>query len=119
MKDPRLLLLDEATSALDAESEFQVQKALEELMKNRTTVVIAHRLATVIKADNIAVLDHGQLVATGTHRELLTSSPLYARWASLQFDNATAIADVMRESALEIDDKNIEKTTTVIEGATH
>jgi ATP-binding cassette subfamily B protein len=88
LKDPALLLLDEATSALDAESEFQVQQALEVLMRGRTTVVIAHRLATVIKADNIAVLDHGRLVAAGRHRELLHSSPLYARWASLQFDNA-------------------------------
>jgi ATP-binding cassette subfamily B protein len=100
LKNPRLLLLDEATSALDAESEFQVQQALEELMKNRTTVVIAHRLATVIKADNIVVLDQGKLVATGTHRELLDSSPLYARWASLQFDHANLIADAMRETHL-------------------
>lgn len=86
LKDPALLLLDEATSALDAESEFQVQRALERLMEGRTTLVIAHRLATVIKADNIAVLEHGRLVAAGRHRELLVSSPLYARWASLQFD---------------------------------
>lgn len=115
LKDPRLLLLDEATSALDAESEFQVQKALEELMKNRTTVVIAHRLATVIKADNIAVLDHGQLVATGTHRELLSSSPLYARWASLQFDNANSVASAMSESPVE---SSVSRHATVIEGAT-
>jgi ATP-binding cassette, subfamily B, bacterial len=92
LKDPALLLLDEATSALDAESEFQVQKALERLMQGRTTVVIAHRLATVVQADNIAVLDHGRLVASGRHRELLGTSPLYARWASLQFDN-TAIEE--------------------------
>jgi ATP-binding cassette subfamily B protein len=85
--------LDEATSALDAESEFQVQKALERLMEGRTTLVIAHRLATVIKADSIAVLDHGRLVAMGRHRELLDASPLYARWASLQFDNATVEAN--------------------------
>jgi len=81
------LLLDEATSALDAESEFQVQQALDILMRGRTSLVIAHRLATVIKADNIVVLDHGRLVAQGQHRELLLSSPLYARWASLQFDS--------------------------------
>ncbi len=87
LKDPALLLLDEATSALDAESEFQVQKALERLMQGRTTLIIAHRLATVMKADSIAVLDHGHLVAQGRHRELQTASPLYARWASLQFDN--------------------------------
>jgi len=87
LKDPELLLLDEATSALDAESEFQVQQALDILMRGRTSLVIAHRLATVIKADNIVVLDHGRLVAQGQHRELLLSSPLYARWASLQFDS--------------------------------
>ena len=86
LRDPALLLLDEATSALDAESEHQVQKALERLMAGRTTLVIAHRLATVINVDNIAVLDHGRLVATGRHEQLLTSSSLYARWASLQFD---------------------------------
>ena len=88
LNDPRLLLLDEATSALDAESEYKVQQALEHLMKDRTTIVIAHRLATVINVDRIAVLDHGRLVAVGTHRQLLKSSPLYARWASLQFGDA-------------------------------
>lgn len=85
LKDPKLLLLDEATSALDAESEFQVQQALEQLMKGRSSIVIAHRLATVMNADTIVVLDQGRLVATGTHQQLLTSSPLYARWAQLQF----------------------------------
>lgn len=94
LRDPALLLLDEATSALDAESEFQVQQALERLMQGRTTLVIAHRLATVIKADNIAVLDHGRLVASGRHRDLLATSPLYARWASLQFDNAPDDSDI-------------------------
>jgi ATP-binding cassette subfamily B protein len=85
LKDPALLLLDEATSALDAESEFQVQQALDRLMQGRTSLVIAHRLATVIKADSIAVLEHGRLVAMGRHEELLGVSPLYARWAGLQF----------------------------------
>ncbi len=89
LKDPALLLLDEATSALDAESEFQVQQALDRLMQGRTSLVIAHRLATVIKADSIAVLDHGKLVAMGQHQELLNASSLYARWAQLQFNNAT------------------------------
>tara|TARA_R110001599_G_scaffold8651_28_gene42401 strand:- start:23749 stop:25497 length:1749 start_codon:yes stop_codon:yes gene_type:complete len=85
LANPRVLLLDEATSALDSESEHQVQLALEELMRNRTTVIIAHRLSTVRHADRIAVLDKGQLVATGTHDSLLNDSPLYARLASLQF----------------------------------
>lgn len=85
LANPRVLLLDEATSALDSESEHQVQRALEELMRNRTTVIIAHRLSTIRHADRIAVLDKGQLVATGTHESLLRDSPLYARLASLQF----------------------------------
>ncbi|TNF36236.1 MAG: ATP-binding cassette domain-containing protein [Gammaproteobacteria bacterium] len=90
--DPELLLLDEATSALDAESEFVVQQALEELMKGRTSLVIAHRLATVVDVERIVVLDHGRIVATGTHRELLSRSPLYARWAELQFGEAALAA---------------------------
>jgi ATP-binding cassette, subfamily B, bacterial len=85
LNDPDILLLDEATSALDTESEYQVQLALTELMRSRTTVIIAHRLSTILHADKIAVLEGGQLVATGTHETLLTSSPLYARLASLQF----------------------------------
>lgn len=85
LKNPRILLLDEATSALDAESEYQVQLALEHLMKGRTTVIIAHRLATILHADTIAVMDGGKLVAQGSHSELLTSNPLYARLAQLQF----------------------------------
>ena len=85
LNDPKILLLDEATSALDTESEYQVQLALQELMKNRTTVIIAHRLSTILHADNIAVLDEGQLIATGTHDQLLVECELYARLASLQF----------------------------------
>ena len=80
-----MLLLDEATSALDAESERMVQKALYDLMRNRTSIVIAHRLSTVIDADQIAVLDQGRLVALGTHRELMDSSELYSQLARLQF----------------------------------
>lgn len=85
LKDPRLLLLDEATSALDAESEYKVHQALDHLMQDRTTLVIAHRLATVMNVDRIVVLDQGKLVAEGSHRELICDSPLYARWANLQF----------------------------------
>lgn len=89
LKDPKILLLDEATSALDAESEYHVQQALETLMQNRTTLIIAHRLATILHADQIAVLDQGQLVAQGKHTELLASSALYKRLADLQFQEPT------------------------------
>jgi ATP-binding cassette subfamily B protein len=85
LKNSPLLLLDEATSALDAESERMVQAALESAMKNRTTLVIAHRLATVQQADRILVLDHGKLVEQGTHTELVNRGGVYARLAALQF----------------------------------
>lgn len=85
LRDPKILLLDEATSALDAQSEHYVQQALDELMKDRTTFIIAHRLATVRHVNRIAVFDHGELVDFGSHDELLASSELYRRLAELQF----------------------------------
>ena len=88
LRDPSILLLDEATSALDAESERAVQQALDKLMQDRTTLIIAHRLATVLKADRIIVMDQGGVVASGSHTELMEQGGLYARLARLQFDTS-------------------------------
>ncbi len=92
LKDPEILLLDEATSALDAESEHHVQAALTELMKTRTTLIIAHRLSTVMHADRIVVMDQGKVVASGNHATLLQQSPLYQRLCELQFNQPTQSA---------------------------
>jgi len=88
LKDPPILLLDEATSALDAESERLVQQSLEKLMHKRTTIIIAHRLATVLKAKRIVVIDDGKIRAIGSHAELMKKDPLYAHLAELQFRSA-------------------------------
>ncbi len=90
LRNPAILLLDEATSALDAESELAVQQALDRLMKGRTTLVIAHRLATVQKADRIVVVDHGRVVDVGRHADLVRRDGLYARLAELQFNLSAA-----------------------------
>ena len=101
LKNPAVLLLDEATSSLDAESEKVVQEALDHLMQGRTTLIIAHRLATVLKADRLVVMDRGRIVETGTHHELLEHNGLYARLAALQFDQAQALSADARPDAAE------------------
>lgn len=88
MKDAPILILDEATSALDTESERYIQQALEEVMKNRTTFVIAHRLSTVEKADRILVIDKGQIVEEGDHQTLLAKNGAYAQLHQLQFQDS-------------------------------
>jgi ATP-binding cassette subfamily B protein len=85
LRNAPILLLDEATSALDSESETLVQRALDKVMEGRTTLVIAHRLATVISADRILVFDHGRLVEEGTHQSLIGKGGIYKRLAELQF----------------------------------
>lgn len=90
VRDPKILLLDEATSALDSENEQLVQRALDIVMSGRTTLVIAHRLSTVLKADKIVVVNDGKIDAVGTHHELMVSSELYQRLADLQFNNGLA-----------------------------
>lgn len=94
LKNPPILLLDEATSSLDAESERLIQSAMQRLKVGRTTLIIAHRLATVQQADRIVVMDEGKITAVGKHRELMKESPLYARLAKLQFEAAALATDI-------------------------
>jgi subfamily B ATP-binding cassette protein MsbA len=98
LKDPSILLLDEATSSLDNESEGLVQDALDRLMQNRTTVIVAHRLSTIKVADRIAVLDAGRIVELGTHDELMRRNGMYARLYSMQFRDPDAELSTMREA---------------------
>jgi ATP-binding cassette, subfamily B, bacterial len=93
LKNSPVLLLDEATSALDTESERLVQQALSQLMQNRTTLIIAHRLSTVVKADRIVVMDHGRIIAIGKHDDLLKNCTLYARLAGLQFSETALLSN--------------------------
>ena len=99
LRNPAVLLLDEATSALDAESERTVQQALDDLMAGRTTLVIAHRLATVLKADRLLVMDQGRVVESGRHGDLIRRNGLYARLAALQFDDAAQLEAANRSVA--------------------
>jgi ATP-binding cassette subfamily B protein len=101
LQEAPVLLLDEATSALDSENEVMVQSALEKVMSERTTLVIAHRLATVLRADRILVLDNGRLIEEGTHKTLVAEDGLYARLAKLQFETGEAALKTGEAAAAE------------------
>ncbi len=110
LKDPPILLLDEATSALDAESERLVQQALAKLMEQRTTLVIAHRLATVLRAHRIVVMEAGRIHAVGSHAELLESSPLYARLARLQFQDGGPGLEALADAPVQASAQQLESS---------
>ena len=93
LKDAPIILLDEPTSALDSETELAVQHAMKQLTRSRTTIVIAHRLATVVGADRILVVERGQVVESGTHRDLVNAGGRYSRLCSLQFQGAHELTD--------------------------
>jgi len=115
LKDPAILLLDEATSALDNESEGLVQEALDRLMQNRTTVIVAHRLSTIKIADRIAVLDKGQLVELGSHDELMQLNGLYARLYSRQFRDPEELSSLVSQEEEKLDlERPVEKSTNLI-----
>jgi ATP-binding cassette subfamily B multidrug efflux pump len=90
LANPRILILDEATSSVDAYTELLIQKALEELLKNRTSFVIAHRLSTIVNADKVLVIENGQIVESGTHQELLKNGGLYQKLYNMQFASESA-----------------------------
>ncbi|MGC8834702.1 MAG: ATP-binding cassette domain-containing protein, partial [Armatimonadota bacterium] len=98
LRNPRILILDEATSSLDSESEAAVQEALERLLRGRTCFVIAHRLSTILKADKIAVLEHGKIVETGRHEELLASNGAYRRLYEAQFAQTISTEPLRRQN---------------------
>jgi ATP-binding cassette subfamily B protein len=95
LMDPRLLILDDSTSSVDLVTEYRIQKALDNLMKNRTSFVIAQRISTVLNADQILVLDKGKIAARGTHEELMESSPLYAEIYSSQLVEDVAVDEAL------------------------
>ena len=107
LEDPRIIVLDEATSSLDSISERLIQQALEPLLSERTALVIAHRLSTVLNADQILVMDHGRIVERGSHRELLSLNGLYTRLYQAQFQDQESLADVGEcQGALEVSIRN-------------